>query len=72
MEAVRTLFVDTDTTGLVRRELPVGAVDQPRIVQVGMSLHFRTNGDGAVPFVSNAGADPSEWPEDLRVQEFPR
>lgn len=25
-----------------------------------------------VSFHSNPGADPSEWPEDLRIQEFPR
>lgn len=36
---MRTLFVDTETTGLVLRDLPACAVEQPRIVQVGMSLH---------------------------------
>jgi protein gp37 len=28
--------------------------------------------DGYAPLLDRAGADPAEWPEDLRVQEFPR
>jgi hypothetical protein len=31
-----------------------------------------TNREGVPhPFKDRAGAEPAEWPEDLRVQEFP-
>lgn len=56
MEAVRTLFVDTETTGIVRRERPVSAQEQPRIVQIGMALHDSERREvSAVSLVVNPG-----------------
>ncbi len=47
-----------DTTGNFRTNAETGAREYERIVQ-------------RVKLIDRAGADPSEWPADLRVREFP-
>jgi protein gp37 len=40
----------------------------------GLALFFKQVGSNRAqwPGVTGHGADPAQWPEDLRIQEFPR
>ncbi len=80
MKTIRLLFNDADARAIVagRKTVTVAQCKAAGVAVFVKQLGARPEFNGAMGFVSEswklrdkAGADPSEWPKDLRVQEFP-
>jgi len=52
----------------------VSLIDQVRAMMGGVAVHFKQTGDvlaRKLGLKDKSGKDPSEWPAELRIQEFP-